>query len=106
MIAIIWSSLYAFFALQSTDSESSNLSYKKIRPSCFARSFFSLHSKRIDENSYESVEQTRRSLQWVIGSSWKSVEQLGEELSPGTLEKCENELRKATSLLVLATVRR
>lgn len=63
-------------------------------------------SKSSEENRIDYFERTRISIQKVIRSSWSTVKQLGKELAPGTLQNCEDELRKATSLLVLATVRR
>ena len=65
-----------------------------------------VRSKSSEQNRNDYVERTRRSVQKVIRSSWSTVKQLGMELAPGTLQNCEEELRKATSLLVLATVRR
>ena len=50
-----------------------------------------------------SVEITRSALVAVIDESWQRVQQL---ISPSLLSRCETELKGATSLLVLATVRK
>jgi len=65
-----------------------------------------VRSKSYEQIRNDYVEKTRQSVQKVIRSSWNTVKQLGRELPPGILQNCEEELRKATSLLVLATVRR
>lgn len=61
---------------------------------------------RNNVNNGSEAEFLRKSLRRVIKNSWLSVQRIGEDLSPGTLDNCVDELRKATSLLVLATVRR
>ena len=55
------------------------------------------------EESISSVEITRSALVSIIDESWERVQQL---ISPNLLRQCENELKGATSLLVLATVRK
>ena len=49
------------------------------------------------------VELTRAGLVAIIDDSWRRVRRL---MSPILLEQCEDELKGATSLLVLATVRK
>jgi ppGpp synthetase/RelA/SpoT-type nucleotidyltranferase len=51
----------------------------------------------------DSVESTRSALVAIIDDSWRNVRKL---VSPKVLSQCEDELKGATSLLVLATVRK
>jgi EF hand len=56
-----------------------------------------------DTGKAPSVAQTRLALGKLIDDSWEKVSQL---VPASTLELCKEELRSATSLLVLATIRR
>jgi len=52
------------------------------------------------------TERTRKLLQQVIRNTWMSVTALSNEMSHGMMERCEDGLLRATTLLVLATLRR
>lgn len=56
-----------------------------------------------DEATEDSVEQTRNEVLKILESNWISIEKL---IPPSMFPLCQEEIKAATSLLVLATLRR